>query len=401
MKALNPRPAGRPALPLLAILALALAALVPGLARAAGDPAVEAARADLAKRLSRPLAEVRVLRANPVEFPDAALGFPRPDEVRAAVRTRGRAVVLEAGQARYLYALAGRAFRYGGPLHGWKYSALALRPVPDEPNLNGHVIGTSLAGTNPEVVLRLVSEFAPQADGSILGVRRTSRSGNELVYLAPGTTGEGTVLLSTFYACMPVLDPSGRTWAAVVRPRVGSTWTLVRRGLQEAPDRAVTVPLPEGGRPTDLYWEPTNPVIRMQEPGESGRVRFFELAAPEGPNPWRELSGYEPRAADLQLNKSERLEIGPTLEGDGTRVSRTWFTGTSRVLATIPHFATRHFDVSPAGDFVLLSGRSGEEARSFAVDLHTGEVLPLPGAPSRLLLAPPRDWTRVKGWFHL
>ena len=71
------------------------------------------------------------------------------------------------------------------------------------------------------------------------------------------------------------------------------------------------------------------------------------------------------------------------------------------MVATIPHFTVTAFDVSPARDFVLLSGRSGDEERAFAVDLFTGEVMPLPGAPARLLVAPPRAWGRVKAWFGL
>lgn len=390
MKTLHPAPVARLSVMLLAFLAFLLAAG----AGAAEAPRTERARQDLAKRLSIPLERIEVTSERPVTFPDASLGLSRANEFYAAVETRGSVLVLRAEQCgSYLYTASDRALRYGGPLNAWRYSALALHPVENEPNLNGNLVQTSLVGTNPQVILEAVDGFFPQEDGSILATRRTSRSGYELLHLASGKSGQPTRLLSTFYASLATLDPSHTRWAAVVRPRLGSYYALTRNGLAASPEHATTLQLPEG-RPTGLFWKEANPVVQMEE---GGKVRSYQL---EGER-WQELERYDPVGSDLMLNKSESLEVGSTLDGKGTEVRRVWFTGDAKMVATIPNFQVREYSLAPGQEFVLLSGRSGEEGRAFAVDVQTGEVLPLPDfsrGETRLLNAPPQAWKRLEKW---
>lgn len=62
-----------------------------------------AARRDVASRLGIPVAEVRVVQVEAVEWPDASLGCPEPGRMYIQVITPGYRIVLEA---------AGKTFRY-------------------------------------------------------------------------------------------------------------------------------------------------------------------------------------------------------------------------------------------------------------------------------------------------
>lgn len=364
-------------------------------------PEIEPCRQHLAGRLSLAADEVRVVRLRPVVFADSGLGLPEPGEVYLQVQTPGHAAVLEARGHYYLYTTSAASFRYGGPLNSWKYSALALEPVDGEPNLNGNLVQTSLAGTNPETLLRGVSDFRPQVDGSLLATRRTSRSGYDLLYLAPEERGEPTRLLSCFDCSEPVLDRSGKTWAAFVRSGAGRPWTLARNALGAPTDRTVQTELPVNSRPVHLFFSEQNPSIEVTI---SGRTRFFELVTKAGRRTWRELVNHRPPAlVDLQLNKSQRLEVRPSPAGNSTLVLEVWFTGDERVVASIPAFQAREVTISPDKDFMVLSGRRRDDPRAFAVDLRTGEVLALaPGSAgeTRFFSAAPRAWSTLERWIR-
>lgn len=363
--------------------------LAPLGAAAQGGREVTAARQDLARRLRVSVAEVLVVGERPVTFPDSALGFPRPGEVVARVATEGVALTLQVGPSTYLYTGAAGAVRYGGPRRSWRYSALWLQPVPDEPNLNGNLVQLSLAGTNPEVVLDLVEDYRPMPDGSILATRRTSRSGHELLYLPPGGRRTPKALATAFAFASPTLDALGRNWAAFVRPRVGGPWTLAMNGLDADPAGAAALDVPPG-RPCALYWEGKQPVLGMDQ---DGTVRHFERTD----GGWSEIASFaDPAETELMMNKSERLALR-TEQVDGqpvTRVLSVWFTGDERVLATVPDLEAREMTVSAGFEFVVLSGPE----RACAVDLSTGEVMDLP-APARLLGLPPAAWSRLEAWF--
>jgi len=379
-----------------ALLAMTLFIASPGTAR---EDLAERCRQDLAQRTSSPPEEIRVVQRNDVLFPDAALGLPRPGEVVASVQTPGEVLVLKVGQTSHLYVGSDRTFRYGGPLGAWRHSALFLQEIPDEPNLNGRLVQTSLVGTNPQVVLAGVSDFAPQRDGSLLAIRRTSRSGHDLLYLAPGGKGPERRLHSTFAILHPVLNPDGTRWAALERPGVGGGWVLVTNSLKDSPESACRFALPEGTRPGDLVWAEGGPVLRVQG---SDRKRFWQLTGLQGEGTWTELKVFaHPENRDLMLNKSESLQVVQTPDGQKVQVARVWFNGDSRVLATVPELQMTEFSYPPSPDFVVVSGRWQDEPRAVAVDVHTGQVLSLPAShqgPTRLWMAPPAGRERLEGW---
>lgn len=349
-----------------------------------------AARGDLARRLRVEVSEVLVLGRQPVTFRDSALGLPRPGEAVARVATEGVALTLQVGPSSYLYTGSTGSVRYGGPRRSWRYSALWLQPVPDEPNLNGNLVQLSLAGTNPEVVLDLVQDYRAMVDGSILATRRTSRSGHELLYLAPGARRTPKALASAFAFAAPTLDSRGRSWAAFVRLHVGGPWTLVMNPLDADPGKATELEVPPG-RPTALYWDGNWPVVALDQ---EGTVRHYERRD----GAWAEMASFaDPAETELMMNKSERLALR-TEQVDGqpvTRVLSVWFTGDERVLASVPGLEARDMTVSPGFEFVVLSG----EGAACAVDLSTGEVMPLP-APARLLDLPPPAWSGMEAWFN-
>lgn len=380
----------------LTLLAMTLFTPSPGTAR---EDLAERCRQDLAQRTSSPLEGIRVVQRRDVLFPDAALGLPRPGEVVASVQTPGQVLVLKVGQTSHLYVGSDRTFRYGGPLGAWRHSALFLQEIPNEPNLNGRLVQTSLVGTNPRVVLVGVSDFAPQRDGSLLAIRRTSRSSHDLLYLAPGEEGPGRRLHSTFALLHFVLNPDGTRWAALERPRVGGGWALVTNSLKASPESTRRFALPEGTRPGDLVWEEGGPVLRA---AGSDRKRFWQLTDLEGEGTWQELKSFaSPEGRDLMLNKSESLQVIQTPDGQKVQVARVWFNGDARVLATVPELQMTEFSYPPSPDFVVVSGRWQDEPRAVVVDVHTGQVLSLPAShqgPTRLWMAPPAGRERLEGW---
>ncbi len=72
---------------------------------------IERARQDLAARLGRAIAEIRVVEARAVTWPDSSLGCPEPGRMYLQVLTPGYRVILEAEGQRYAY----HAGRQGPP----------------------------------------------------------------------------------------------------------------------------------------------------------------------------------------------------------------------------------------------------------------------------------------------
>lgn len=386
----------------MAILTLALVmALSPLGSSQPTLPVVRKCLQDLSRRLALPVESIRVSRTRQVVFPDASLGLPRPGETPARARTSGRALVLEAGHAEYLYTTSESRFRYGGPLRSWDFSALAIHRVPGDPNQNGNLVQTSLAGTNPAIRMRGVFDFQPQPDGSILASRRLSRSSQELLYLPAGVDGKEKRLFTAFELLAPTLNSSRTRWASFVRPRAGASWALARNPLEAAPEQARLLDLPGSSLPVRVLWEGADPVIEVQL---AGATRFFTWKTEEGASSWRERPPHpDPLVRELQLNKSQRLEIRSSPQGSSTLVLEVWFTGDERVLASIPSFEVSQVSVSAAREFLVLSGRRGNEPRAFAVDLATGEVLPLPRkaqGETRILNAPVVDGSPVEKWLR-
>lgn len=70
------------------------------------DELVKLAIGDLAARLGVEPESIAVVQVYQIEFPDACLGLPQPDEVCAEVITPGTVIVLRAGDREYRYHAA-------------------------------------------------------------------------------------------------------------------------------------------------------------------------------------------------------------------------------------------------------------------------------------------------------
>ena len=85
---------------------------------------VEAARADLAEKLSIADEEIEVVEAQRVRWRDSSAGCPQPDHVYMQVLTDGSRVILTA---------EGREFRYhqaGGGVPFWCENPSPIEPLP-------------------------------------------------------------------------------------------------------------------------------------------------------------------------------------------------------------------------------------------------------------------------------
>jgi hypothetical protein len=380
-------------------LALSLGLLAACLATVAAQTEVPAiadqCRQDLAQRLSVPLAEITVEQAKAVTFPDGSLGLSRPGEMYTQALVAGYSLTLKASNWQYLYTASERSFRYGGPLDAWACSALYIEAIPDEPNMNGNLVQVSLVGTNPRTLLREVSDVWPQPDGGLLAKRRTSRSGHELLFLAPQPEAEVVRLAGAMDFVAAATNSAATQWAAVIRPRLGAGWELTIGALAtpEQQDRQ-GFQLPDGARPLGLWWDQEQPVVLMTL---NDKAAYYQLAGDEGG--WDKLGWYDPPGAgDFVLSKSETLTV-ETVEVDGkpvTQVSRVWFTGDAHPMARIAGLAMSEAVLSSGQRFLLVTGRQDDKLRAYTVDIATGEVLPTTPegirGPVKLYLIPPRDW---------
>ncbi|MGI5844236.1 MAG: hypothetical protein ACOX9B_08685 [Candidatus Xenobium sp.] len=385
--------------------ALALTLVMAGTIRGFAQPppeAVQKCQQNLSQRLGLPLETIRISRMRQVLFPDVSLGLPRPGENPTRARISGRILLLEAGRESYLYTASESRFRYGGPLRSWKYSALAIHPVPGDPDQNGDLVQTSLVGTNPSVRLRRVRDFRPQTDGSLLAWRRLSRSSQELLYLPPGNTKKEHRLLTAFDLAAGTLDSAKSRWACFMRSGPSVSWALACNRLDAEADQTRLVQLPAQARPVRVFWEEANPVIEVTV---SGGTRHFELAREGETENWRELATYpDPLTRDLQINKNQRLLVRASPQGRSTLVLEAWSSGDERVLANISAFEAHQVSLSAGKEFLVLSGRRGDESRAFTVDLKTCEVMFLGRdfqGEARIFRQPVGDWSRLEKWLRL
>ncbi len=368
-------------------------------------PGVRPCCRDLAKRLNVPESDIKLVRADETTFPDASLGLPRPGEMYAQVLTPGRIVILAHGNFKHLYTATNSTFRYGGPTRARTASALYLEPIAGEPNLNGNLVQVSAAGTNPTVLIHGVSDFHPQLDGSIIALRRTSRSGHDLLYLAPGSTGRPIRLASAFAFGDAAVDQTGKRWVAYSRPMVGMPWqvrwgTIAPASATADPEDFLgggknTIALPDDGQPGRIYWHMDNPAIGLPRGGI--RPMYYELLLNAEKPEWRKMSHFFPPAnEEFMLSKSDSLVVETQDEGGKpvTHISSVWFTGDERRLATIPDFTVLEQSLV-GGAQVFLFGKRGDHGIAFTVSFHTGQVLTTveqTDSPVRGFLAPPRGW---------
>jgi len=82
--------------------------LAPGVSEGVPSTVIDAAVADAAARAGVSLAEITVVSAESVTFPDGSLGCPEPDMMYTQVITPGYQVVVEAGGQEYDYRASAR-----------------------------------------------------------------------------------------------------------------------------------------------------------------------------------------------------------------------------------------------------------------------------------------------------
>ncbi|MEN6641547.1 MAG: hypothetical protein ABFE08_03780 [Armatimonadia bacterium] len=342
-------------------------------------------QADLTQRLKVDAALVTVSKFEPKTFTDGSLGLPRPGEVYTKAIESGYFITLACKNTSYLYAATDRACRYGGPLSARQFSALYLDPIENEPNMNGNLMQVALAGDNPRLVMELVSDFRPQPDGSIIAKRRTSRSGHELWYLAPGKFGEPVLLAGAMDFTDAAVSMDGTRWAAISRPMLGMGWELISGPAgQKAEGEPVALP---DGMPRRAYMHLTSPVVLIEQ--RDGKRGYYIL---DGDH-FKPVDFYPPESEEMMQSKSTSLVVDvKTVQGKPvTSVISEWFNGDEDLRATIEGFAATEWSLSPGKRFLLLSGRSGDLNRSYTVDVRTGEVLDTveeAHSPVRLLAAP-------------
>jgi len=342
--------------------------------------------ADLAQRLKIKPEAISIGKTTPATFLDGSLGFPRPGEVYTKAITQGERLTLVYRNREYLYAANDTVIRYGGPADARDFSAVYIEPIENEPNMNGNLVQVALAGDNPRVLLSGVDNCRPQADGSIIGMRRTSRSGYDLLYLAPKTMGEGVRLASGLYFVDAAVTPDGKRWGAIYRPGLGSGWKLIT-GPVAGPAEGEPVALPDGlPMPQRLYLHMPHPVVRVLREGVPVHYELVD-------GNWKPVQFDAPETEEMLMSRSTSLNV-TTKEVDGkpvTEVVTLWWHGQRDPIATIPGFAATEVSLTPGRPFLLLSGKSGEEHQAYTVDIVTGEVLATAAGaqgPVRLMLAP-------------
>jgi hypothetical protein len=323
-----------------------------------------------------PVEAVTVVESKDMTWSDASLGLPRSGEMYAQVVTPGWRIILEAKNLRYLYCTSDRGFRYGGPLGAWSSSVLYLAsPAEPDANLNKDLYQVSLAGTNPTLLIPGVSSFYPQADGSLIASRRTSRSGFDLLYLAPGEANQARTIGGAFDFGEAVVSPDGKSWYGLVRQSLGLVWTLQAASLETADAAPQVFDLPEHARPGRLVLDGGRFYALLHIGEKSGWYRFDPTSAAAG---WEKLDRYSPPDPfSLSLNKSECLSGKVTKTGDRpvTEVFRLWFTGDEHPITKIDNFEYKGMALV-AGRFGLIWGQRSAELRAYTVDISTGEVMP-------------------------
>jgi len=334
---------------------LSLALLSVGATKPA-DTVEKLAVADLAKRLGVPASTVEVVKKDKVVWPDSSLGLPRVNEVVAKGQVAGYQMTLKVDDLDYSYSASNKAVRFAGPSVLSALTILVTYPVKDEPNLNGNLYKASLMGANPKVVLKEVTRFGFQADGGILAVRRTSRSGHELLYLASAANKDFTKLADAFdFGAFTALSGAS-TWAAVVRPSVGAAWVVQAGGALTQNHVAATIPCPTEGVPSFLAFYNNKLYSRVKN-------SFFSWVDNETSGTWETVvAPHLPSLAPILLNKSQELQVVTEQESGKpvTKVQSVWFTGDKVVLARLPGFEVSSFTLLDLGWVVIFGHKEGK-----------------------------------------
>jgi len=362
---------------------------------------VAACREDLARRLGVDAGLIDLVRSAEAVWPDAAMGLPRAGEI-AQVRTPGHRLTFKPRPRgrEYLYHAGERGFRYGGPLELWAVSALTIEGGENDPNLNGRLVRLALNGTNREVLLGGISDAYPQEDGSFFAKRRTSRSGHELLYAAPGRAREANVVAAAFDFVDVAVSPDGHLAAAIARTGPELAWAIIFIPLPPAAGALRRVGIPEGLRPAHLRWPAVpqggveaQPLVLIGD--QEGKELRFGLLNLEADPRWESLPSYVASEEwDFVLSKSHSLAVYGTDVEDrpAVRVEYVWWNRAPEEIATIRDLKLEGRQWVCGREFVFITGRADEGYTAATVDIDTGEVLTaVAGArnPVKLFCAPP------------
>lgn len=344
-------------------------------AKKADPPIVAKCKADLAKRFKLQAGSIKLIESQPVIWPDAALGLPEAGKAYAYVETPGFRIILEAKNSRYLYTASATSFRYGGPVDLWSLSLLHTKPIPDEANLNEDLYQCSMLGTSSVLLFSGVESYYPQLNRSVIVERRTSRSGQELLYFKASDPKKVQTLYGAFAFGSAAANSAGTEWAAFIRPGLGSGWHIVVGKIGEESHSPPTLPLPEGIQAGQIAWSGENVQILARD-GE--RAIAFEISPKAASPAWKPVPASDfPGMPDYMLNKSESLDISQITEDGKTfvDVATVWFTGDRKPIARIPGMTLSSYDFL-GGRYVFVTGEQNSRPVSYTVDIHTDELIP-------------------------
>ena len=338
------------------------------------DP-VAAVKADLAGRLNLEAATLQVEAGQEGWWPSTALGLPRPGQSYEETAVPGRVLLVTSSRGQYHYHVGGGAIAYAGPAEAWEQSVAYVALNPGDPNANGTLLQVSLLGTGAVRLLDGVSSFTAHTDGSLLAVRRTSRSGFDLLYLGPGGKPEPQTVDSAFDVACPVQDPAGLRWACLARPTIETDWQLWVGDLPQAHTKEYP---PPPGTVRKLFWSQDLPGAEVET--EQG-VRLYQLL-PEGDSGrWQELALAPPLVPGTKISDTEWARAVGDVSQEGTRAVRVVveeYRGPQdrheRTVATLPGLDLVSFAVTGNGRFGLVVGRSDAGTEGWTVDLRTGET---------------------------
>lgn len=357
-------------------LIFATAAFAADAAAPADSPIVAKCKADLDKRLKEiRLQDIKFVESKPTVWPDASLGMPVPGKMYAQVLTPGSRVTLKAGNTTYFYATSNKAIKYGGTVEMWNFSMLYTKPAKNDPNLNGDLYQCSLLGTNCVRLVSGVSDIYPQESGKIIFTQRTSRSGFDLYLLnAADPKAKPRKLHSAFAFAGAALDDMQDRWAALVRPRVGASWTVLVAPLAgEA--KPLVIAVPADVKPEQIAWS-EGKIMILSKRGPLSIAHEFTPS--DAKAEWKPVGAHLfPLTPDYMLNKSEHLDISEReLDGKvGVEVASVWFTGDRNVIARIEGLKLTGETLLPWG-YAFIWGQKDNLPAVYTVDISTGETIP-------------------------
>jgi hypothetical protein len=325
---------------------------------------------DLEKRLGVPASKIKVAAKRKMVWSDSALGLPRVGENVTNAKVTGSRTTLIVDGLRYVYHCTTKTARFAGPLVLQGDTLLALYLVKNEPNLNGNLYEVSCAGIANRLLMKGVSRFQAQAESDILAVRRTSRSGHELLWLDPPADKDVVTLCGAFDFGGFARDIKTNKWAAVVREGLGGRWVIKTGALEPATGSVETMSCPEAGVPTLLAYGDGK--LYAQAKG----ANYVRSGLDEN-GTWVNANAYAwPGQEPVLLNKSQELRVITEVNGGkpSTKVMTVWFTGDKTVVATLPGFSMTSFSLLHDG-WVIVFGKKGGKPTTMLVNLSKGHKL--------------------------